>query len=82
MANRKKHPHKVLEDAIQFAEGRGWHYKKAGKSAHAWGRLYCPLSSQEGCALSVWSTPRSAEIHAKQILKRIKQCQHKGDRNE
>ncbi len=34
---------------------------------HAWGRLFCPHSAREGCIASVWSTPRNAENHARQI---------------
>ena len=77
MTRRKRHPNKTVEDAICFADSKGWRYQKVGNSAHAWGRLLCPLESREGCAMSVWSTPRSAEVHANQIMKRIRQCPHK-----
>ena len=74
--HRKKHPNKEIETAVQYAEARGWRYKKTGSSAHAWGRLLCPLQAQEGCAMSVWSTPRNPYGHANQIIKRIDQCPH------
>jgi len=76
MKNRKSHPNKFIEDAILYAEKHGWRYKEAGGSAHAWGRLLCPHETRDGCAMSIWSTPRNPENHAKQILKRIKQCPH------
>lgn len=73
---RKKHPNKEIEDAILYAEEKRWRYRKTGGSAHAWGRLLCPLSSREGCSLSIWSTPRNCELHARQIRKFIDRCQH------
>ncbi len=76
MAKRKTHPNKELERAIQYAESQGWRYKKVGGSAHAWGRLLCPLKDREGCSMFVWSTPRNPETHAKRIRKRINLCSH------
>lgn len=74
---RKKHPNKEIEAAVCFAENHDWKYRKAGSSAHAWGRLSCPLNGREGCTMSIWSTPRSAENHAKQIIRNVKKCSHK-----
>ena len=79
---RKKHPNKAIEDAIRFAEEKGWRYQKTGNSAHAWGRMLCPLKSSEGCAMSIWSTPRDGEIHAKQIKRRIEHCPHKFEKEK
>jgi hypothetical protein len=76
MIKRKIHPNKEIEKAIQYAESKGWRYKKAGGSAHAWGRLLCPLQNREGCGMSIWSTPRSPDTHAKQIRKRVDSCPH------
>ncbi|MDF1761369.1 MAG: hypothetical protein P1U40_12620 [Coxiellaceae bacterium] len=76
MPGRKKHPRKEIELAIQYAESKGWLYKKSVNSAHAWGRLLCPLHTPEGCALSIWSTPRNVRIHADQIKRRIDRCLH------
>lgn len=77
MAKRNTHPNKVIEEAIIYAESLGWRYKKVGNSAHAWGRLLCPVEERAGCSLSIWSTPRSAETHAKQIRKRVIACSHR-----
>jgi hypothetical protein len=76
MPKRKIHPNKEIEKAIQYGESKGWRYKKAGTSAHAWGRLLCPLETREGHEMSIWSTPKSSDIHAKQIRKRIDACDH------
>ena len=45
---RPKHPNKDIERAIQYAESKNWRYASTGNSAHAWGRLLCPLASREG----------------------------------
>lgn len=74
---RKKHPNKEIESAVCYAEDHRWRYKKAGNSAHAWGRLNCPNQSREGCAMSIWSTPRCPENHAKQIVRNVKKCPHR-----
>ncbi len=76
MSKRKKHPSKAIELAVQYAENRGWRYKEAGYSAHAWRRLLCSFQSADGCQMSVWSTPRSAENHAKQIRRIVDRCEH------
>lgn len=76
MARRPKHPNKEIEEAIVYAEHKGWVYKEPGNSAHAWGRLLCPLHTREGHQMSVWSTPRNAYNHACQIKKLVDKCQH------
>lgn len=76
MTKRKRHPNKGVEKAIRQAESLGWRYRKAGGSAHAWGRLLCPLQEREGCSMSVWSTPRNPDVHAKQIHDRVGSCPH------
>ena len=76
MTKRTKHPDKEIESAIVYAEDNGWKYKDSGKSAHAWGRLLCPLHTREGHQLSIWSTPRSPYNHAKQIQRQVDNCKH------
>lgn len=80
--DRPKHKNKEIEEAIAYAERNGWRYKSSGNSAHAWGRLLCPLNTREGCSLSVWSTPRSSTNHARQIKSRVNNCSHKGENDE
>lgn len=84
MVTRPKHPSKEIEQAIIYAEKIGWSYYVAGKSAHAWGKIYCPLKAREGCKMSIFSTPRNAWVHAKQIRRRVDKCLHQslGDQNE
>lgn len=76
MPKRNKHPNKEIEAAIKYAEDQGWRYKDSGNSAHAWGRLLCPLEDREGCSMSIWSTPRDPDNHANQIRRKIKSCPH------
>lgn len=76
MRKRNKHPNKEIENAIRYAENQGWRHQKSGGSAHAWGRLLCPLHARSGCQMSIWSTPRDADIHAKQIRRHIDKCKH------
>lgn len=79
---RPKHPHKEIEKVIQYSESLGWVYKKAGRSAHAWGRLVCPHAAREGCSLSVWSSPRNPEKHTQQILNRVRRCSHQNHKGK
>jgi len=76
MAKRSKHPNKEIEEAIVYAEQNRWIYKDSGKSAHAWGKLLCPLHTQEGHKVLIWSTPRSTFNHARQIKRSVDKCQH------
>lgn len=73
----KKHPSKEVQRAIDYAVSIGWKFVKTGKSAHAFCRLYCPEESRDGCSFSVWSTPKNAENHAKQIIKNVDKCPHR-----
>lgn len=83
MMKRSKHPNKEIEEAIRYAEKNGWVFKDTGKSAHAWGRLLCPLHTREGHQISIWSTPRNPYNHANQIFRLVDKCLHKeGENNE
>lgn len=76
MPKRPKHPNKEIEGAVRYAELYGWWYKKSGDSAYAWGRMLCPLNLREGCAMSIWSSPRDPYQHADQIKRRVGLCPH------
>jgi len=39
--------------------------------------LYCPGGNSGDCIISVWSTPRKAEDHAKQIKRKVMHCEHR-----
>ena len=71
---RSRHPDKEIEDAVAYAESLGWRIVPV--SGHAWGRLYCALADRDGCMISVWSTPRSAGNHARDIIRAIGRCPH------
>lgn len=72
--NRKPHPNKHIEGAVQYAESKGWIFRKG--SSHAWGVLKCPHGEREGCQVSVYSTPRVPENHAKHIRNAVDKCNH------
>lgn len=74
---RQKHPKKEIEAAISHAEQKGWTISKG--SGHAWGKMYCPSNSEECrcgefCITSIWSTPKSAANHARQLKRVIDKC--------
>lgn len=74
---RKRHTDKDIEAAITYAELKGWRIEM--RSGHAWGRMYCPFNDAqcrcgEFCVASIWSTPKSAGNHAKQIRRIVDKC--------
>jgi hypothetical protein len=72
--SRPRHPNKHIEKAVRYAESLGWRVQMS--NGHAWGRLYCPHSGRDGCQMSVWSTPRKPENHARQLMREIDLCPH------
>lgn len=81
MPNRPKHSKKEIEEAIQYAEKKGWKYASAGNSSHAWGHLLCPHNDQECrcgdyCRNSIWGTPKSPGNLAKKICKWVDNCKY------
>jgi len=72
--DRPRHPKPEIERAVQYAEQIGWRVQIS--NGHAWGRLFCPHASRMGCIISVWSTPRSADNHARHIRKQVDKCDH------
>ena len=71
---RPRHPDKHIEAAIHYAESLGW--KVVLSNGHAWGRLFCPKSTRQGCIVSVWSTPRNPFAHARRIRREVDMCPH------
>lgn len=74
---RDKHPRKEIEAAVQYAEGEFWRCKLGG--SHAWGKLYCPYHCAacrcgEFCIVSIWSTPRNPELHARFLRRVVDHC--------
>jgi|BogFormECP12_OM1_1039635.scaffolds.fasta_scaffold10542_1 hypothetical protein len=72
--SRSRHPNKHIELAIQYAESLGWRVELS--RGHAWGHLLCPRSTREGCIVSVWSTPKNPENHARHIRRDVDMCPH------
>jgi len=74
---RKQHPKQEIETALRYAEAHGWRVEVGG--SHAWGKIYCPYNEKdcrcgEFCIASVWSTPKNATTHAKQIKRVVDHC--------
>lgn len=73
----RRHPDKEVEAALRYAEAHGWRIEVGG--SHAWGKMYCPANARECrcgafCIASIWSTPRNASHHARQIRRVIDNC--------
>lgn len=74
---RFRHPNKHIERAVRYAESLG--RRVVTSEGHAWGRLFCPHANRDGCIISVWSTPRNPENHARQIRREVDGCPHGED---
>ena len=75
--SRRSHPKSEIEAALAYAEQNGWSVDLGG--AHAWGKIYCPYNDKECrcgifCITSIWSTPKNAGNHAKQIRRVVDNC--------
>jgi len=73
--NKKHHSIAVIENALKYAEEKGWRVK-INKRGHAWGRMFCPRQERGACIASNYSTPKVPENHAKQIIRRVDNCDH------
>jgi len=74
---RTKHPKKEVEEALRHAEEQGWRIEVGG--SHACGRMYCPYNDPEChcgefCIASIWSTPKNAGNHARQLKRVVDNC--------
>lgn len=69
---RWSHPRKQVLDALDDAAAAGLKIIPAAPRAHRWGRVECPSCGEH---LSVWSTPRNADDHAKDIRRFIRHHQ-------
>jgi hypothetical protein len=75
MAGRPRHPKKEVEEAVRYAENKGWQVRMLGH----WGRIFCPHPC--ACQFGVSGTPRDAGNHAKLIVKAVNRCKG-GDGDE
>lgn len=71
---RPRHPDAEIERAVRHAEALGWRVEIS--RGHAWGRLYCPHATRDGCIVSVWSTPKSPGNHARHLRSVVDRCPH------
>lgn len=74
---RKSHPKKEVEAALRHAESKGWRVEVGG--GHAWGKMFCPYNQKqcrcgEFCITSIWSTPKNAANHGKQLRRVVDSC--------
>jgi hypothetical protein len=74
---RKSHPKKDIEQALKYAEEKGWIIKVG--SSHAWGQMLCPYNNEncrfgKFCQISIWSTPSNPQRHIRQIRKAVDKC--------
>ena len=76
---RGRHPSRIVEEAVRYAESSGWTYKTAGKSAHAWGFRLCPGPCPQ---FAVWATPQVPEHHARAIGRAVDRCPHSEGESE
>jgi hypothetical protein len=66
-----RHAKSVIEAALSNARTQGWIADYPG--SHAWGIIYCPHGHSQ-CRMSVFSTPRVPETHAREIHRRVSKC--------
>jgi hypothetical protein len=68
-----RHPNKEIRAAIEEMIKAGWRIEK--REGHSWGRAFCPGGSAGyRPPMSIWSTPRVPERHARQLRRAIDQC--------
>ncbi len=74
---RRLHSKPEIESSLRYAEQNRWRVDVGG--SHAWGKIYCPYNDKECrcgifCVSSIWSTPKNAGNHAKQIRPVVDNC--------
>ncbi len=67
------HPNKHIREALKYAEQKGWTIRKSSGRAHAWGVIYCQ-HGHRACWISIYSTPRNPENHARGIRRTVDRC--------
>lgn len=82
---RKKHKSEEIEAVLKELEALGWSVVEG--QGHAWGLLRCPINSSdcrcgEFCQMSVWSTPKDPERHAKKLRQKALACTKQDEKSE
>jgi hypothetical protein len=80
MPGRPRHPKKEVEEALEFAEARGW-LVESPRPGHPWGKATCGREGHD-CLVWIWSTPKSAANHAKRIQRAIYRCDAKEEEGD
>jgi len=70
----KSHPNRHIREAVNYAIQHGWRLVES--KGHPWGILFCPHGQRGGCQISVYSTPRNPEAHARRIRREVDTCPH------
>jgi hypothetical protein len=70
---RWSHPKKQIRDALDEADAADFDVQDTSSRGHGWGYIMCPADKQR---MSVWSTPRDADVHAMQIRKFLIRHRH------
>lgn len=78
MTPRPRHSKKEVEEALRYAEGRGWTVEKRA-GGHNWGAARCG-HTPGGCLVWIHSTPKNAGNHAKRIRQAVDRCPHQAPR--
>jgi hypothetical protein len=65
------HPNKHIREALKYAEERGWRIVKSQGHAHS--RIFGGCGHRD-CKMSVWSTPKNPERHARDIRDKVDSC--------
>lgn len=68
-----EHPNRHVREALKYAQELGWIVRKSGPRAHAWGVIYCQFGHREWW-MSVYSTPKKPEAHARDIRRTVDRC--------
>ncbi|GAB3906201.1 hypothetical protein GCM10029964_102600 [Kibdelosporangium lantanae] len=72
MISSGRHPKKEIAEALRLATGEGLLVERVGRG-HRWGEVRC---EQCRAHATVWSTPRNAGTHAKQIVQFVEEHAH------
>ncbi len=70
------HPKSQIREVLNAADAAGFKITVTRGRGHSWGRIDCPSCGQR---LSVWSTPKNADNHGKQIRRFIQRHSHTED---
>jgi hypothetical protein len=68
-----RHHNKHIQEALEYAEDRGWTVKKSAARAHAWGTIFCDFGHKT-CWMAIYSTPKGPENHAREIRRKVDRC--------